>query len=461
MASDLQQFYPDFYNAVWNDAVQALALFNQTLAARGAAAAAPYADQVNRDYALIGIDPFLPGNGYALPASYANVPPVGIPRNVPLPYTAAGAIGEFYFTDQPSPYTVQPVVIGAPVPTPAAPPAAASPVQPVTIPPAVSPDAPPAGVGAKPLLFGNGGLEEYCSIYPDDPICSGTGGGIIVTGGSTTIINNNTYVEGETAADVTNTVNGALSGLWSVVVQTEDAVLASAIAGVKAALTAIANALARAFAVLARLGGLILNFLATLWHDIVKGIRAALQALVTGIKDIYNDVLRPLHDAIQKLRETLMRLYEQYVRPVLIALQKFRQLLAILKLFHVPFASKLDAALADIQRRITQPMLVLLGYVNQVANWINLILDARYLLQQPLLLNSAKANIGGLIGLGVQSMNQPIDAATLAVAQQAALPLTTQATNAAFTEFLQTGTGPFAAPIAAATTVFQQQLTQA
>jgi hypothetical protein len=458
MASELQQYYPDFWNAVWNDAVQALALYNQTLSTRGAAAAAPYADQVNRDYALLAIDPFLPGNGYSLPASYASVPPVGIPRNVPLPFTAAGAIGEFYYNDQPSPYVVPPVVIGAPVPTPAAPPAAAAPV-PVPITPAGTPDSGgPAPL--QPLLnFGEPGIAEYCSIYPEDPICYFPGGtSISITGGSTSIVNNNTYIVGETAADVNSTVNGALAGLWAVVVQTEDAVLSSAIAGVKAALTAIANALAKAFAVLARLAGLILNFLATLWKDIVKGIRGALQGLVAAVKDIYNDVLKPLHDALQKLREAITKIYEQYVRPVLIALQKFRQLLAILKLFHIPFANKLDAALADIQRRITQPMIVLLGYVNQVANWINLILDARYLLQQPLLLNSAKANIGGLIGLGVQGMSAPVDPAALAAIQAANASLTTPEVHAALSEYLQTGTGSFAAPIADAGTVFNQQL---
>ena len=92
------------------------------------------------------------------------------------------------------------------------------------------------------------------------------------------------------------------------------------------------------------------------------------------------------------------------------------------------FAQKLDSYLADLEARITKPLFYLLSFVNGVANWINLIVTAGYLLQKGLFLNSLNAYIGEALNLQINAMNAPPSAAAIAAAQQAnAVPTAAQA----------------------------------
>jgi hypothetical protein len=110
--------------------------------------------------------------------------------------------------------------------------------------------------------------------------------------------------------------------------------------------------------------------------------------------------------------------------------------------FHIRFAFKLDAVLADVQSKITTPLLYLLRYTNEIANYINLILDARLFIQRPLFLASANANKGSLLNLLINAMNPAPNAAAIA-ALQAAHPIPTQTQAVAdFDEYMRSGGGP-------------------
>jgi len=310
---------------------------------------------------------------------------------------------------------------------------------------------------------GGGGGGTYCDLFPEDPSCpqSGAGGGIppvvVVNVPPTTVTINQT---GLTLGDVASRISGAIASAASAIASAADAVVAAALQGVQNALGAIANALAGVFQDLARLAGLILKFLQGLLIGIVHALVAAVQAIGKMLQDVYQNVLQPMLGALQKARAYLMQIYQRFLRPLLIWLQDARRVLAILKAFHIGFATKLDNALAQIQSKISTPLFFLLSYVNGVANYINLILTAGLILQRPLFLNSFNAYLGSAVTLALNGMAQPVDPATLAAAQAAATLPTPAQSQGDLNQYLTDGTGPDSATIAQAALDFDAILTQ-
>jgi hypothetical protein len=292
---------------------------------------------------------------------------------------------------------------------------------------------------------------DYCYYYPDDPICwdnyggtdpGGGGGGpiTVVPPPVTVVINEN----GLTLGTVASLIKGALGAAAAAIASAADAVVAAAISGIQKALTALGNALQQVFGELARLAGLILKFLQGLLLDIVHGLVAAVAKIGALLQDVIHNVIMPALQALQKLRNYLIGLYERFFRPLLIFLQRIRQVLAILKAFHIGFASKLDAAIADIQAKISAPLFYLLRYTNAIANYLNLILTFNYLLQKPLFLNSLNAYKGSAIGLQLNAMNPVPDPAALAALQASGATPTPTQSAAATVNLLANGSGDYA-----------------
>lgn len=314
---------------------------------------------------------------------------------------------------------------------------------------------------ANELAFGGGDIGTYCLFYPDDPLCDiWGGGGIVVTGGSTTVEQPIIIEQGISATDVNATVDAGLSSVWSGFVGTLDGVLAALIAGIQSALTAIGNALKAAYAILARLGGFILQALESLTRQVVAGVLRVLTDIRDLFKALYDDVIAPIANALSGLRGRLISLYTRFIRPMLIWIQDVRKVLGILALFHVPLAQKLDAKLADLERRVTQPLLYLLSFTNGIANFVNLIITGTYLLQQPLWLFSFQAYMGQSLNLQLNAMTTPIGAADLAAANAQNAQPTQQQSEAAGLAFVQGGSGPYAAIAAQSTATLTATLAQ-
>jgi hypothetical protein len=328
--------------------------------------------------------------------------------------------------------------------------------------------APPATSSSSPITTPvHQDLGSYCEMFPDDPLCecfdpegncnynTGTGGN------STTVVNNVTIInDGLAATDVTEAIDSALGDVWNAVVGSVDAVIAEAVAGIQNALTGIANAVKAAYNILSRLAGFILNLLQQLVNAVVQGIVKVLLDIRNLLGDLYKNVLVPIVNGMLDIRKVLLDVYQRFLRPMLIVLQDLRKFLAILAAFHVSFAQKLDAKLADLEARITRPLFYLLSFVNGVANWINLIITAGYLLQKSLFLNSLNAYIGEAINLQINAMNPAPGAAAITAAQQAnAVPTAAQAVTY-FSEFVTTGSGPLPTTIAQYGADFDTYLSQ-
>jgi hypothetical protein len=341
-----------------------------------------------------------------------------------------------------------------------------TPGQPVTYPAGTCPTSTtaPASTNSTSLqprdAFDLGSVSDYCSQFPDDPYCSfyyDVGGLAGVIGGPT-LIQNTTIIEeaGLLAGDVNAMIDNALTGIWGSIVVGVDDVLAAVIASVQTAVTALGNAVKASWAWLSRLAGMILSLLTTVIDGVLRGVVAAIQKIEQEIQDIKSGIVKPILDVLQRVRQIILDIWKNFIVPFLVILQDLRKLLAILALFHVKFAQKLDAKLADLERRITQPLLFILGYVNAVSNWINLIMAATYLIQKSVFLNSLLAYVGEALNLQLNAMNQPIDGKLLAAGQAAAMTTKPAQTAADLQQFLSSGTGDFQAPIANATTVMQQ-----
>jgi hypothetical protein len=303
-----------------------------------------------------------------------------------------------------------------------------------------------------------GDIDGYCSQYPFDPICStwynGVGGigysGSDPYGGTTVVVSQPSTVN----PDISGVLNTALGGLWSATQTAVDSTLSVFDSAVNTALTSIGNALNAAWNGLAALGGMILTLLSSLWKSIIKGIIAALQEIKKLLGDLMDNVITPALQGLAKARQWLMDFYRNWIRPVLLVLQWLRLMLTILRAFGVKFAGKLDTALTDIQSRITGPLLYLLTYVNGVANMINLIITANYLIQKPIWLWSFSAYAGESINLQMNAMNQPLsDAGKAAIAASGPPQPATQSISD-FNVYLTAGTGAIAGTNTDYTTVF-------
>lgn len=308
------------------------------------------------------------------------------------------------------------------------------------------------------------GSAQYCLSYPDDPICTGggyifgpdpdPGGPIYITNPVTITINQN----GVTLADVASRISGALATAAAAIATAVDSALATAIKGIQHALNVLGNELASVFHLLSRLAGYILQMLKGLLLGVIHGLVAAVEAIGKMLKDVFANGIMPALQALQKARDWLIKIYERFLRPLLIVLQDLRKVLAILRAFHVGFATKLDNVLADIQSKISTPLLYLLQFTNAVANYINLILDARLFLQRPLFLASLNAYKGSSLNLLIGAMNPTPDPARVAALQATAvIPTPTQSSNDLH-QFLQGNSGAMAVPIAQRTADLQGYL---
>jgi hypothetical protein len=123
---------------------------------------------------------------------------------------------------------------------------------------------------------------------------------------------------------------------------------------------------------------------------LVKGIGRALEHLVRDIIfghllrliQAIRDLLKRLHDAIAPLikwLEQLQKIQRQYqlqtLKRVVGLIQRVRTVLRVFKLFHLKFATKLDAWLAGIEGKLIHGTFELARKTNEILGWVDVIAD--------------------------------------------------------------------------------------
>lgn len=153
--------------------------------------------------------------------------------------------------------------------------------------------------------------------------------------------------------------------------------------------------------------GSIITAVDHLWSGPIKSLTKVVQSLLVKLKDLAIRGLINIAKALHQIRKWMDEYYDKYARPVLKVIGTIRKYLAILRLFHVKFADKLDAYLVKIQGKITAPYLYILRTLNGYANWINVILTAGGHFQAPVFLRSAGRYSGYMQAIMLNSFQTP------------------------------------------------------
>jgi len=183
-------------------------------------------------------------------------------------------------------------------------------------------------------------------------------------------------------------------------------------------------------------------------HDFFVGLFATLwgllKKLAAAVAHIVRDVLPLVLQVIRRLREFLNYIYLTYIRPILAWIQYLRGWLAILRIFHVSWAAKLDGYLVKLQGYILTPYLYVLRSINGIGSWVNVIITAAGLLQRAVFINSMYAYQGDWIPMWWNGQqNATADPPTPPVTPATPTP-TVQDTDAQLDQFLLTDSGPMA-----------------
>ena len=113
------------------------------------------------------------------------------------------------------------------------------------------------------------------------------------------------------------------------------------------------------------------------WRNIVK------------LHDWLKRTLSPLFTFLDALRRDVLKIYNRWLRPILDTIDTVRQVARLLAEFHVPFARKIDDALADLEARLMRPIRLALSKINELIYWMDRVVDFNGLFQRLTLIESA------------------------------------------------------------------------
>jgi|SRR5579863_1090289 len=153
------------------------------------------------------------------------------------------------------------------------------------------------------------------------------------------------------------------------------------------------------------------KFLKHIWENYVK---AAIVWLASHVQKLYDWLHRHLKKAIAFLQK-LKKWYDTHILPqqkrMLAMIQDVRRFLGILRLFHVKWAAKLDASLADLQNRIEESINFVRGTLNQIINTLAIAFDPTMLITSNVLGASLLSNLGAVKRIFSYSFHGPLTAA--------------------------------------------------
>lgn len=180
--------------------------------------------------------------------------------------------------------------------------------------------------------------------------------------------------------------------LWQVIVLIGRAV-AQAMIGV-------ATVLGRTFGVLARLWSNVLRpFVSWAWREF--------QALHAWLRHTF----QPALDFLWKVRAKILELYTKYLRPVLDTIEITRRLLQLLAALRLEWARTLDRKLAELEYRLTQPLLEAMRAIQFAQNWINRIVTFDGFFQRVTLIASLVRYQKDALKVWWTSIHKPLTAA--------------------------------------------------
>jgi hypothetical protein len=143
------------------------------------------------------------------------------------------------------------------------------------------------------------------------------------------------------------------------------------------AMIGVASVLGKTFGVLGKLWSNVLRpFVGWAWREF--------QALHAWLERTF----RPALEFLYKVRAKILELYTKYMRPVLDTIEITRRLLQLLAALRLEWARTLDRKLAELEHRLTLPLLEAMRAINWTINWIDRIVDFDGFFQRVTLIQS-------------------------------------------------------------------------
>jgi len=223
-----------------------------------------------------------------------------------------------------------------------------------------------------------------------------------------------------------------------------------AIQAVRDALVAVADTLMRFTWRVAHSFGWVLRGLHTLWTRVLTPILNTVGRLAWRLYHLIDEVLKPILETLDKIRRAVLENYERFVRPVLVWVQRARKVVALLAALRVPFAKRVDQELRRVERALVEPLRIILDKLNEVSGWLNILVTARAVLQQPIWTSSLVAYRRDLVRLWWSAHTVEPDALALAQLKADGAARTLPAVRAEFRAAVFDGRGPLAERIRAA-----------
>lgn len=215
----------------------------------------------------------------------------------------------------------------------------------------------------------------------------------------------------------------------------------TALEGLRGAIATVSSTLTRGLWQAARGLGRVLAALSHAWVRVIAPMLRRLLDLTARFGHLVNRVLRSYFHVLEKIRKIYLDFYERYARRVLLVIQRTRQVLAVLKVFRVPFARQIDERLAGIESRIIGTLQLVLARINILGGWVNTILTGGLLIQQPIFSNSLYAYQGDVVNLVLNGLeNMAVEPGKF----PSQVPVSSEQLRAEFRQFALSNTGPMA-----------------
>jgi len=180
------------------------------------------------------------------------------------------------------------------------------------------------------------------------------------------------------------------------------------------------------------------KILKSIVEDVFKGhVILALKHLRDLIEKIQRWA-KKLKAWLDKWRKLQQQLHTKAFRDVINMIQRIRKILVVFRILHLKFATKLDNWLAGIEGKLTQREVENRRKINEIINYLDLILDPQVLLRQFTLAQSIYRYLRGLRGaLGIpESRPLTVDEQTRQQQDRALLKSTPQLTDPAVQRIL-------------------------
>lgn len=170
--------------------------------------------------------------------------------------------------------------------------------------------------------------------------------------------------------------------------------------GLQAAWDAIVVALQVAYALLKAGVGAIWDAAKWTYSNILKPIGQFVHDAYDRLKALYTSILKPILDWSKRITDALRRVYNTFIKPILSVIDSARKILQLLELLHVAWAKALDDALANLEHKITAPLLVAIQVINAIDSRIeSYILTADNLFRRATLLGSIGRNLNSIANM--------------------------------------------------------------